>query len=145
MAEEAINKTTSAIAAGTVTAETSATAAANATGTAKAAESATIEANETATAIAAETATAEAIAIAIETNATAGQAILPAGETETIIKSPFVTENTLVYITPLSDSENKVLYIKAKKAQEDEEKGWFKVAIDTPINKEIEFNWWLIN
>ena len=23
--------------------------------------------------------------------------------------------------------------------------GWFKVAIDTPIDKEIKFNWWIIN
>lgn len=36
----------------------------------------------------------------IKTNATAGETILPANETEITIKSPFVTENTLIYVTP---------------------------------------------
>jgi len=87
----------------------------------------------------------------IKTNATAGQATLPANEMEITIKSPFVTENTLIYITSISSTENKVLYVKAKKATENTENtsevmpGWFKVAIDTPINKEIKFNWWIVN
>jgi len=51
----------------------------------------------------------------VTTNATAGQAVLPAGEEEVTIKSPHVGQNTLVYITPISDTQNKVLYVKAKK------------------------------
>ncbi len=82
----------------------------------------------------------------ITTNATAGKATLPAGETEITIKSPFVTENTLIYVTPISDTQNKVLFVKAKKAAgSTNELGWFKVGIDVPINSAIEFNWWLIN
>ena len=82
----------------------------------------------------------------VSTNATAGKATLLAGETEITIKSPFVTENTLIYVTPITDTQNKVLFVKAKKAVSSEnELGWFKVGIDTPINQEIKFNWWIIN
>ena len=81
----------------------------------------------------------------IKTNATAGEAALPANETEITIKSPSITENTLIYITPLTETNNKVIFVKSKKAREQEEMGWFKVAIDTPIDKEIRFNWWIIN
>jgi len=82
----------------------------------------------------------------VSTNATAGKATLAAGETEITIKSPFVTENTLVYVTPITDTQNKVLFVKAKKAvTSDNEVGWFKVGIDVPINSAIEFNWWVIN
>jgi len=94
---------------------------------------------------------------AIETNASAGIGILPAGKTEIQIYNPHVSENTLVYVVPASDTENKVLYLKAKKAQKDaeidedgneitpEEKGWFKVGIDKSIKEDIKFNWWIIN
>lgn len=81
----------------------------------------------------------------IETNATAGQATLPANEAEITIKSQFVKENTLIYVTPISDTQNKVLFVKAKKATAEQEPGWFKVAIDSPIGQDIEFNWWIIN
>jgi len=64
----------------------------------------------------------------------------------------------LVYITPTSGTQNKVLYVKNKKAPEEEvvdqftgliikeaEKGWFTVGIDQAIYQSIEFNWWIIN
>ncbi|MFZ5366523.1 MAG: phage integrase SAM-like domain-containing protein [Patescibacteria group bacterium] len=76
----------------------------------------------------------------IRTNATSGLGILPAGSTEFTIFNPKVSENTLVYLTPVSDTQNKVLYVSAKKSGE-----WFKVGIDTPIDQEIRFNWWIIN
>jgi len=79
------------------------------------------------------------------TNATAGEAILSAGETEVMIQSSLITDKSLIYITPLSDTQNKVLYVKAKKAASDEEPGWFKVDIDQAINQDIKFNWWIIN
>ncbi len=85
-------------------------------------------------------ATQSATLAEIRTNATSGLGILPAGQTEFIIFNPKVSENTLVYLTPVSDTENKVLFLKAKKAGE-----WFKVGIDTAIDKEIRFNWWIIN
>jgi len=93
---------------------------------------------------------------AIKSNATAGVGVLPANEQELMVYNPKITEKSLIYITPLNDTDNKVLYVKAKKSQKEshldengelipEEKGWFKVAIDMPINKEIQFNWWIVN
>jgi hypothetical protein len=83
----------------------------------------------------------------IETNATAGIAILPANKAEITIKSPFVTENSLIYISPISETKNKVIFVKAKKAGDPPagEAGWLKVGVDTPVDSEIKFNWWLIN
>jgi len=90
------------------------------------------------------------------TNATTGIAILPANKTETTIKSPFVTESTLIYITPISSTQNNVLYIKAKRASlpgclpkdtplNEEKCGWFKVGVDKALPIEVKFNWWIIN
>lgn len=93
---------------------------------------------------------------AIKTNATAGVGLLPANESEIMIYNPKITDQSLIYITPLNDTGNKVVFVKAKKAQKNteidlegneipEEKGWFKVAIDMPIDKEIQFSWWIVN
>jgi len=93
---------------------------------------------------------------AIKTNATTGVGFLPANESEIMIYNPKITEQSLIYITPITDTENKVVYVKAKKAEKPvsvnennelipKEKGWFKVAIDAPINQDIQFNWWIVN
>ena len=91
---------------------------------------------------------------AIKTNATAGIAFLPANESEIMIYNSKITDQSLIYITPLTNTSNKVIFVKSKKATEKEEGlpaeasakvGWFKVGIDTPINQEIKFNWWIIN
>ena len=76
------------------------------------------------------------------TNATAGKAVLPANTTQLIINNKNITEDSLIYITPTSNTANKVLYVKSKKDCLD---GYFTVAVDTAINQEIEFNWWIIN
>ncbi|MFC1711732.1 tail fiber domain-containing protein [Patescibacteria group bacterium] len=78
----------------------------------------------------------------VNTNATAGKSVLPAYETELTIPNTNITGQSLIYITPTSDSQNKVLYVKSKK---DGQNGYFTIAIDTPIYKDIEFNWWIIN
>jgi len=90
---------------------------------------------------------------AIKTNATAGIGILPANKSEIMIYSKKISEKTLIYITPITDTENKVLYVKSKHAKEEclvEEpecisEGWFKVGVDMAIDNEIKFNWWIIN
>ncbi len=74
----------------------------------------------------------------IQTNATAGQAVLPANVSQITIKSPFVTDNTLVYVTPLSSTLNNVLYVKSKQA------GEFTVGFDNPVAVDVKFNWWVI-
>jgi len=91
------------------------------------------------------------LAPAIKTNATAGIGILPAYEEEVMIYNPQVTGESLIYVTATTNTENKVLYIKAKHAQNDAEsdaegsgKGWFIVAINESLTKDIQFNWWIV-
>ena len=75
----------------------------------------------------------------IATNATAGKATLPAGLTEYTIYTPRVDATSLIYVTPTGDSQNQVLYVKAKKENE-----FFKVAINQPLPFDLDFNWWII-
>jgi len=86
------------------------------------------------------TASAEIGENEVQKNATAGKAVLKAGLTELTIHSSAITDQTLIYVTPISNTQNKVLFVKAKKAGD-----YFTVAIDTAINSDIEFNYWLIN
>jgi len=75
-----------------------------------------------------------------QVNAKTGTGALPAGKTEVIIQNKNVTNDKQIIIVPTSDTQNKVLYLLAKKANE-----WFKVAVDKPIDQKIEFNWWIID
>ncbi|KUK78969.1 MAG: hypothetical protein XD95_0684, partial [Microgenomates bacterium 39_7] len=100
----------------------------------------------------------------ITSNASAGQAALPVGQTDLIIYNDRLTNESMVYLTPTSDTQNQVLYVKAKVAQNDAEKesqknaeidsgsefgmtsqNYFVVGINQPINEEVKFNWWIIN
>ncbi|MGB6839309.1 MAG: hypothetical protein WBE27_03525, partial [Microgenomates group bacterium] len=75
----------------------------------------------------------------IETNATAGTAVIPTGTSEITIRNPNVTDYTLVYVTPTSSTLNKVLYVKEKSA------GYFVVGFSNPIKQDVNFNWWVID
>jgi hypothetical protein len=68
-----------------------------------------------------------------------GSATIPAGLTDITIPSLQVSDSSLIYITPISSTNNQVLYIKRKETG----KG-FTVGMDTPIGTDITFNWWII-
>jgi len=74
-----------------------------------------------------------------ETNATAGDAVIPSGTREITIKNPKITDRTLVYVTPTSSTLNNVLYVKAKG------EGFFVVGFNQSININTTFNWWVID
>jgi len=86
----------------------------------------------------------------IATNATADKAILPAGLTEFTINTAKVTAADLIYVTPLGNTQNQVLYVKSKQTCQQSEGSdpscfpWFKVAINQPLPYDLEFNWWII-
>jgi len=73
-----------------------------------------------------------------QSNATAGEAWLVSPSTELTIESPYVTPNSLVYLTPTTNTDNKVLFVKSKSETS------FTVAIDAPASSDISFNWWII-
>jgi hypothetical protein len=74
------------------------------------------------------------------TAATIGTAVIPTGATTVTISTTQVTETSLVYVTPLSSTSNQVLYVKEKRKNES-----FTVAIDSPLDHEVQFNWWIVN
>lgn len=83
-------------------------------------------------------ATPSALATEATSNATAGESILASPNTELTINSPYVTGQTLVYLTPTANTDNKVLFVKSKT------EGSFTVGIDSPASSDIPFNWWII-
>lgn len=74
----------------------------------------------------------------IETNATAGSAIIPSGTIQITIKNPSISDYTLVYITPTSSTQNSVLFVKSKGS------GFFTVGFNDPLPVDVSFNWWVI-
>ncbi len=75
-------------------------------------------------------------------NTTIGVATIATGSAEITVANNKVTNHTLIYITPISNTANQVLYVKSKQSGVG-----FTVAIPTnPINvtKEISFNYWLV-
>jgi len=99
----------------------------------------------------------------VSTNAKSGTSVIPAGEIEVTIENKYVANDKQIILMPLSNSENQVLYLKAKKApaiippsggtggaspdgtsEASLISGWFKVGIDKPISNNLEFKWWII-
>jgi len=77
----------------------------------------------------------------IVATSSAGIAKIPVNKSEVTIKSPFVTEKSLIYLTPIGSTENQVLYLARTKPDEQT----FTVGIDGLPTKDILFNWWIVN
>jgi hypothetical protein len=81
------------------------------------------------------------------TTKTAGKAYIPAGLNQVVIRSEKITNNTLVYVTPLTSTNNQVLYIKAQTPENPltlTKEGNFIVSLDFPLTQVVEFNWWIV-
>jgi hypothetical protein len=104
------------------------------------------------------TATGSALAELLGTarsNSTAGESTLISPNTELTIESPYVTANSLVYLTPTGNTENKVVFVKSKNTCDPNLTPdtynlqpsctpSFTVGIDLPASSDISFNWWII-
>ena len=114
----------------------------------------TIAAPSDATESASTSALAQALGISSTSNATAGEATLVSPNTELIIESEYVSDNTLVYLTPTTNTDNKVVFVKAKETCPPPPPDVsvvltpctrsFTVAVDSPAATDISFNWWII-
>lgn len=84
---------------------------------------------------------------AVSINAKSGEGIIPAGQKEITIGNHYVAADKQIVIVPVSETQNKVVFLAAKKASNSAtgEIGWFKIAIDSPVNIDIRFNWWIID
>ncbi|HSW89961.1 MAG TPA: hypothetical protein VLH19_03765, partial [Patescibacteria group bacterium] len=72
-------------------------------------------------------------------NASTGTANIDAGETSLVIHSSQAGGNSLIYVTPTSSTNNKVLFVSSK------QDGQFTVSLDSSIDHTVSFNWWVIN
>ncbi|MBI3985061.1 MAG: site-specific integrase [Candidatus Levybacteria bacterium] len=70
----------------------------------------------------------------------AGTAQINANRLEMTINNPLVTEKSLIYITPTSNTNNQVLYLLRQTAGES-----FTVGIENPSAVSIPFNWIIVN
>lgn len=70
----------------------------------------------------------------------AGTSILKANRREITITTPFVTENSLIYITPVGDTANQVLYLERQIPGIS-----FTIGVSQSLNRDIQFNWIIIN
>lgn len=77
----------------------------------------------------------------------AGQATLPANNTEIIIPSDQVEANSMIYVTPINSTNNQVLYVKNKTIDDPSttaNEASFSVAVDFALGQDVKFNWWIV-
>ncbi len=81
----------------------------------------------------------------VESNKTSGRAAVPAGAKEITIRSQLITENSLIYVTPVGSTQNQVLYVKSQQANNSDTSGKFVVGFDATTPEKVNFNWWIVN
>lgn len=86
--------------------------------------------------------TTATISAGTATNTTIGTATIATGSAEIAIASNKVTASTLIYLTPITNTSNQVLYVKSKQAGVG-----FTVAVPanpSQVKEQISFNYWLV-
>jgi len=79
----------------------------------------------------------------IDLNAVAGEATLLANKEEIKIINNNIDDQKQIYIAPKGDIQNRILYIKTKNARDGEK--YFIVAVNKPLDQDIQFKWWIID
>ncbi len=77
----------------------------------------------------------------------AGTATIIQGEVARTIITPFVKENSLIYLSPVSDTQGTTPYITRQTIEDPKtgNKGSFTIQIAKPVYKDIQLNWWIVN
>lgn len=77
----------------------------------------------------------------------AGTATINKGQRERTIISPYVTEHSLIYLTPTTDTFGVTPYVARQTPQDPQQdtKGAFTIEITRPVGGDINLNWWIIN
>ena len=70
----------------------------------------------------------------------AGTITLKANKSEITVKNTLVTENSLIYVTPVSQTLGQSLYLLRQLPQES-----FTVGISVPVPIDVKFNFLIIN
>ncbi len=76
-----------------------------------------------------------------------GKGSIAAHQTERTIFTPYVTSHSLIYVTATSNSGNVSPYVARQTAQDQKNgtKGSFSVEIPYAADRDISFNWWIVN
>ncbi len=69
----------------------------------------------------------------------AGTGLITAYERERTIRTPYVTPNSLIYVTATSNTQQVTPYVARQTANS------FTVQIPSVVSKDISFNWWIVN
>ena len=81
----------------------------------------------------------------LTTEDTAGKATIPSNAIEIKINNSKIEEDSLIYVTPLSSTLNKVLYVKSRNSCENDAcTPYFIVGFSEILGQEVEFNWWIV-
>jgi hypothetical protein len=89
----------------------------------------------------------DSLSTSYRSNATTGTGTIATGKRQAIIENPHITSHTMVNVTPQGPSGNQVLYVAAKTVddpQTPQNEASFTVAIESPIDADISFTYWLI-
>ncbi|MCA9369825.1 tail fiber domain-containing protein, partial [Candidatus Woesebacteria bacterium] len=84
----------------------------------------------------------------LATSASSGKATIKSNQTELSIIASSLTQDSLVYITPVGSTGNQVLYIKNQQTDNPEtleNEALLTVGFDNPSSNDVTFNWWIIN
>ena len=92
-------------------------------------------------------ASADTSAIDTVASGSAGLGTITQGYTTRTIYSPYVKENSLIYISPASQTNLAVPYLARQTAEDPTQgiQGSFTVEIPSITNEDVIFNWWIIN
>jgi hypothetical protein len=78
-------------------------------------------------------------------SSSAGTAYIKAGEAFRSIQSPLIKSDSLIYITPLSDTLGTTPFISEQKEQDASTSASFTVTIKEEVSEDIHFNFLIIN
>lgn len=80
-------------------------------------------------------------------SSSAGVATIIEGETERTVITPFVHEDSLIYLTPTSDTQGLTPYVARQVAEDPtlNKKGSFTIQIPERLDTDMSVNWWIIN
>jgi hypothetical protein len=86
----------------------------------------------------------------IENQASAGSATIPAGVTQITLQNQRLSDNSLIYVTPLSSTQNQVLFVKEQVTCTQADitangcVSYAVIGFEAPIAQSVKFNWWIV-
>jgi len=74
-----------------------------------------------------------------EESASIGEYTMKSGETEALIESTSVTESSKIFLTPTIETDSQLAVVEKVRGKS------FKVKVTQKLEKDISFNWWIVN